>query len=994
MFASQILAVHAQVSYTASYHPQAGNPGSLNTESDQSETDWQTVLEAGIPNNQWSNQVSIPFPFKYYGRSVNKLRISGNGLLSFLDNPTLPAGDNELLPSAKLPDSTIACFWEKFTTAAPTGSNDVVQSKSFGTSPNRQFWIRWTSYEWGSSNFQFVAVVLEESTHDIYLVDMYGNQFGEPVSTSVGLQGSSNFAVSYGEANTSLNGISPSYLDNSYYKFETYAIEAFDVEISEILTPKAEGCGRSAESVSVRLKNVGLMTATNIQAKFSVDNGPYTSLESVPVSLEAGVETDFTFEQRADISSPGSHSLRVVVQVTGNGSTTEKSQDVQLNSTLSVSSFPYQENFEQGSGGWSVAGENPSWDLAYPNAILMQGAASGVKAWVTNANGNYNNLEKSYVISPCFDLGNAHEDLHFSAKIWWETEFSWDGAVLQATKDEGESWINIGALNSQKNWFNDNTIGALPGESPIGWSGSSGEGNGSGGWIQVQHPLGSQLIGEPQVRFRFAFASDNAGFNEGFAFDDVMLAVPPQLELGQDRFFCEGEKLEIPFEENISWSTGSGSNSVNLYNPSSSTIVDSLIYVSVTDDNGLIGSDSIYVSMTPKMQFYIAQVNEISCANDSTGSIILDMVGGSAPLRYVWSNGSRDPFISGLAEGNYTVEITDLNGCKIDSSFSVESNNPELGLDFTTAHAACDGSPIGSISLNAFGGVGGYTYSWDIGGNGSMRENLEAGYYYVTTTDQLGCNRRDTILVEQSGDLAIEVLDIQQPSCSGDQNGSIQIDIEGGSGAYNIFWDHGDSTRNIDLLSPGLYTGYVLDTEGCAKLLPEIRLEAETSDAVADFNYNISGATIGFEDLSEHASSYLWDFGDGTAKSTEVNPAHFYLNNGIYTVTLIISNSCGSDTLSQEINLQTVGLEEEFAENISVYPNPFEGKIIINLNERSKEDFSIEVLNSQGQRIVQRIGKKGLSRIEVELNEDLPSGIYLLRIKGQHSQSVFRLLRR
>lgn len=986
--------LNAQVSYIASYHAQAGNPGNFNLESDQNENGWTTIMSAGLPQNQWSQQVTIPFFFAYYGRTVDKFRVSGNGLLSFLSNPQIPQGDNVKLPSGQLPDSTISCFWERFTTSAPTGSNDIVQTKIFGTAPYRQMWIRWTSFEWGSSNFQFVATVLQESTHDIYLVDMYGNQFGTPVTTSVGLQADAGFAVSYGDASTALNGISPSHLDNSYYEFNTYDIEPYDVDVVEILSPSSEGCGASDEQIQVRISNVGLLTASGIQASFSVDGAPFGTAETIPQSLASGEELDFTFAQRADFSTTGNHTLTVLLQLENDGNSNNNYQTKDVNSTLSVSSFPYVENFENGAGGWAAGGDNASWQLAYPNALLMQGAASGVKAWVTNPNGNYNNLENSYVSSPCFDLSSAHPDMHISMKVWWETEFSWDGAVLQATRNGGETWANVGGLDSSPGWYNDNTIGALPGDLPIGWTGTSAEGKGSGGWVMVQHPLGSELIGQPQVRFRIAFASDNAGFYEGFAFDDVLLAVPPQVDLGANRFFCEGDSLSIDLEQtNILWSNGSTSPYVQLFNPGSSPLIDSLVVATVTDANGLIGRDSIYISMTAAMQFTSATVEDIACAGETSGSISIGVNGGSNPLSYEWSHGPQATSLLELDTGNYTVFVQDLNGCQIDSTFRVQSNNSALNLAYTTSHAACDGSPIGSISLNASGGVGGYDYSWETGGEGSLRENLEAGNYIITTTDQLGCNRKDTIIVEQSGDLTINIDSTQNPSCIDAQDGIIQVNIEGGSGTYDIFWDHGATSQNIDLLSVGTYTGYVLDTDGCNKLLPEIQLEAENEAPVANFSFTISGSTIGFTDSSQHASRYSWDFGDGTATSREANPAHFYLNNNNYWVQLIVSNVCGSDTVRKFISLETVGLDKGFAAGVKISPNPFTDNILIQFESPSSEAYTLEVLNLQGQSIYKETGNKAELKHFLTLPNDMAKGIYLLRLSGRERQSVVRILK-
>jgi len=334
-----------------------------------------------------------------------------------------------------------------------------------------------------------------------------------------------------------------------------------------------------------------------------------------------------------------------------------------------------------------------------------------------------------------------------------------------------------------------------------------------------------------------------------------------------------------------------------------------------------------------------------------------------------------------------------LNGCKIDSTFNIQSNNTALILDYTTSHAACDGSPIGSINLNASGGVGGYSYAWDTGGEGSLRENLEAGDYVVTTTDQLGCSRKDTLVVEQSGDLSINIDSIQNPSCIDAQDGVIQVNIAGGSGTYNIFWDHGATTQNIDLLSVGTYTGYVLDTDGCNKLLPEIQLEADKESPTAEFEFTTSGSTIGFTDLSQYATEYLWDFGDGTSPSRESNPAHFYLNNNNYWVQLIVSNVCGSDTVKKFISLETVGLDEGFAEGVKIFPNPFTDNILIQFEKPSSEAYTLEVLNLQGQSIYKEVGNKAELKHFLQLPNDMAKGLYLLKLSGLKTQSVRRIVK-
>lgn len=182
---------NAQTNYTVSYTAGGGNPGMVNTDNDDVTAGWNTIIAASVSSNQWSTAVTIPFPFNYYGNVVTTLRASSNGLVTFSTATTVP-NDNNDLPSLALPDSTIACFWDAFTTAPPTNTNDLVVWKIAGTAPNRQLWVKWVSYELGApsiSNATF-ACVLEETTHKIYLVH---GQFSvsattPTITTTVGLQ--------------------------------------------------------------------------------------------------------------------------------------------------------------------------------------------------------------------------------------------------------------------------------------------------------------------------------------------------------------------------------------------------------------------------------------------------------------------------------------------------------------------------------------------------------------------------------------------------------------------------------------------------------------------------------------------------------------------------------------------------------------------------------------------------------------------------------------
>ncbi|WP_299250129.1 gliding motility-associated C-terminal domain-containing protein [uncultured Lacinutrix sp.] len=189
-----------------------------------------------------------------------------------------------------------------------------------------------------------------------------------------------------------------------------------------------------------------------------------------------------------------------------------------FNVNAQITTYPYSEDFESGDGGWVADNAtNGTWALGTPISAVINSAASGANSWATNLNGNYNNSESSTVTSPVFDF-SALAAPAISFSIWWESENSWDGTVLQSSIDGGTTWVNVGALGDAGNWYNDGTINGNPGGQQIGWTGR--DGGGSNGWVTANNALAG-LAGQSSVILRFAFGSDGSVPDEGVAFDDV-----------------------------------------------------------------------------------------------------------------------------------------------------------------------------------------------------------------------------------------------------------------------------------------------------------------------------------------------------------------------------------------------------------------------------------------------------------------------------------------
>jgi len=187
-----------------------------------------------------------------------------------------------------------------------------------------------------------------------------------------------------------------------------------------------------------------------------------------------------------------------------------------------LAAFPYVEGFEGGAGGWTSGGGNSSWELGTPAGAVIIGASTGDTAWATNLDGDYNNEEQSYVLSPFFDFSGL-DFPYVKFDLWWDAETSYDGAQLQASADGGATWQVVGAQGDGFNWYNEVPDGL--GVNADGWSGDIESDEGFGGysaaygWRTTMHDL-SDLANEPSVRFRFFFGANDDVTYDGFAFDN------------------------------------------------------------------------------------------------------------------------------------------------------------------------------------------------------------------------------------------------------------------------------------------------------------------------------------------------------------------------------------------------------------------------------------------------------------------------------------------
>ncbi|MEP7169891.1 MAG: PKD domain-containing protein, partial [Bacteroidota bacterium] len=282
-------------------------------------------------------------------------------------------------------------------------------------------------------------------------------------------------------------------------------------------------------------------------------------------------------------------------------------------------------------------------------------------------------------------------------------------------------------------------------------------------------------------------------------------------------------------------------------------------------------------------------------------------------LTYSWTNGAgntSNPYVSPNVNTTYILTVSD-GTCNFAFDTVTVNVNPKPNATFTYA----SGCGLTVNFTNTSSGI--QSSLWYFGdGDSSVQTNpvhtyLTTGNYTVTliVTNSFGC--KDTIIqlinIVSTG-LAGSQFTFQIQNCTGTvvfTNQSVN--------ATGYTWNFGDGSANSTATNPshtyltsGTFTVTLIATNSCSSDTTQQQITINIiPSAIAAFTVNTQpcSLTISLTNQSQNGITYQWNFGDGSPLSTVTNPTHNYLTSGTYSITLIATNSCGSDTLQQQIIL-------------------------------------------------------------------------------------------
>lgn len=182
----------------------------------------------------------------------------------------------------------------------------------------------------------------------------------------------------------------------------------------------------------------------------------------------------------------------------------------------------------------------------------------------------------------------------------------------------------------------------------------------------------------------------------------------------------------------FNWENGNTTNSISSLNKG-------IYAVSVYDADLCLTVDDITLT-APNPIDPNPVINNVSCKGNSDGQIELQLLGGTSPYSFTWNNNQTTSPLTDLSPGTYLLTVVDNNNCTFSNSFTITEPLNSLSAASTVTNEHYAGKEDGAITISTTGGTPPYLFTWSNGSSAASINNLSAGVYYLTITDQNGCN--------------------------------------------------------------------------------------------------------------------------------------------------------------------------------------------------------------------------------------------------------------
>jgi gliding motility-associated-like protein len=363
---------------------------------------------------------------------------------------------------------------------------------------------------------------------------------------------------------------------------------------------------------------------------------------------------------------------------------------------------------------------------------------------------------------------------------------------------------------------------------------------------------------------------------------------------GADDTICKGNAVILSASGGVSyaWSVpGSVGNNITV-----TPLANTTYTVTVTDANNCSASDNITIAI--KTISLGVTIQQVLCNGANDGRIQLIPAGGKAPYTYLWSDALHQTTATAinLVAGTYYVTVADSTLCSVTDTFVITEPSP-IFVNAVTTNVGCYGDSSGTAVLGAIGGTGAYSFSTSLDGAyfyvGNSLTQLPAGIYTTTCTDGNGCVFTFSFTIIQPNPIVFNYV-TANPKCYGYADGSIFVNVTGGTYPYTINLDGKTATDGWFInLSAGDYHVDITDAAGCNQsyIIPMAQPSPIIVDVIPDTIHLALGASgqfnIAFTGVSPDSANFIWTAQDGLGCTDCPNPIVSPYTDQVYQVTII-----------------------------------------------------------------------------------------------------------
>lgn len=403
------------------------------------------------------------------------------------------------------------------------------------------------------------------------------------------------------------------------------------------------------------------------------------------------------------------------------------------------------------------------------------------------------------------------------------------------------------------------------------------------------------------------------------------------------------------------------------------------------------------LSCPPTIASFTFTVNGLTASFDasaSTGNV----------TSYSWSFGDattgtgatiNHSYITG---GSYIVTLVVTNACGSTDTIAQTINacTPISG-QFTTG---ISGLTVNFSTASVLGS--GLQFSWLYGDGNSgtgpapSHTYLIDGAYVVQLIVTDLCGVVDTITQ------TVTVCAPLTPVIVFTQNGlDVNFSVSGANGGTNYNWNFGDGntgsgpTPMHTYATTGTYNVSVVVTNLCGQQVSVNTFVTLCELPSANWTFTIissnsSGMTVQFNGTASiGASSYLWEFGDGSTNNTSAIPVHTYVPAGLFwIVTLTVFNDCGDQAVTRS-SLASVGIDDFGIAGVKSFPNPADDQVVLFVPEFIKV-HSVALVGTDG-KILANNAQSTQGEVHFD-TADLPEGVYYLRLFSDAGEATFKVI--